>query len=166
MTTSPREALAEVLGAIRQSDDLITLAQIATTAGITSRQMANALHARPVNAVAHLRLCAALGFDPLPEIPHPMVSPADFDFVVLSLALRLRRRLNNQTQRECAKAVGTSAKTIVDMERARAHSIGVLLRTCVYVGVHPFGYFRPVKVPIVSRETVRSAVSLEGSPGR
>ena len=108
----------------------MSVAQIAINAGITARQMANAIHARPVNAIAHLRLCAALGFDPLPQIPHPLVPPSDFDFVLLSLALRLKRRLLDQTQRECATAIGTSAKTVVDMERGRAHGIGVVLRTC------------------------------------
>ena len=71
---SPREALALAL------DPYGDVAQIAIRAGVSPRQMMNAQSGRPVATIAYLRICAAIGFDPLPAIPHPIPKPSDFDF--------------------------------------------------------------------------------------
>jgi hypothetical protein len=149
-TASPREDLAAALDVI---ENVLTRAQITAAAGITPRQAANAITGRPISAIAHLRLCASLALDPLPEIAHPFVPPADFDAVVFALAFRLRRVLLGHIEREAAAAMKVSPSTVCRIENAHEMTITVVLKACRYVGGHPFAYFRVAPSAGVSRET-------------
>jgi hypothetical protein len=154
-TPSPREELAEALDVI---ENVLTRAQITANAGVTPRQAANAISGRPVSAIAHLRLCASLGLDPLPQIAHPPVPPADFDAVVFALAFRLRRALLGHSERQAAAAMKVSPSTICRIENAHEMTITVVLKACRYVGGHPFTYFKVAPgAAIVSRETLAPA---------
>ena len=152
---SPREALALAL------DPHGDVAKIAIRAGVSPRQMMNAQSARPVATVAYLRICAAIQFDPLPAIPHAIPEPSDFDFAFFSMAFRMKRGLNLHNDREAAKAIDVSATTVCRVERGDAMFIGVVLRACGYIGVHPWGYCAVPHPPVmrldstVSRETLR-----------
>ena len=144
---TPREQLATVLahiGVTRGRDD-------ARKAGVSVMQLANAIMARPITAVAYLRLCVAYGFDPLPEIPHaPVGTPTDFDHCLLAIGFRLIRATNGHTVRDVGKLIGVSPVTVFRVEQGHAMSIGVVLRACRYLKRHPFSFLR---VPAVSRET-------------
>lgn len=143
---NPRERLAVALE-IAAAKTKGGLGQIAVDAKVSSYQIANAVQARPVASVEYLRLCAVIGLDPLPEIPHEMVKPAKFDAGFFALALRMRRRLNKHSTRHAGHLVGVQAATISRAEAGDELSIGVLLKLCLYVRQHPFAFFP------VSRET-------------
>ena len=134
---TPREQLATVLahiGVTRGRDD-------ARKAGVSVMQLANAIMARPVSTVAYLRLCIAYGFDPLPDLPRPLVvGPADFDPTMLAIGFRIIRHNNAHSVRDAGKHLGVSAFTISRIENAHVMSIGVVLRACRYIGAHPYRY--------------------------
>ena len=113
----------------------------ATKAGITTRQLANAICGRPVTANAYLRLAVALGFDPCPDLPHePLAGPCDFDYPFFAMAFRIARGLKGHNDRQAAEAIEVSASTVCRIEAAQAVLIGVLIRACRYIGCHPWGY--------------------------
>jgi DNA-binding XRE family transcriptional regulator len=153
---SPRERLA---GALSIAD----VPNVATLAGITPRQAANAIKGRPTTATAYLRLCVACGLDPAPGLPYGAVVPSDFAFDFLGLAVRLTRRIRAHSDRDAAKVLGVAPATICRLERGDTVSIGVVLRACEYVGVHPFGYCKTNAEKLVSvgssRETRIESVS-------
>jgi DNA-binding XRE family transcriptional regulator len=153
-TPSPREDLAAALDV---AHNVWTRAKIAALAGVSPRQAANAIAGRPVSTVAHLRLCVALGLDPLPQFPHAQVAPANFDFVVFALAMRMARALKKHTEREAAAAMKVSPSTVCRIENAHEMTITVILKVCVYVGAHPFGYFKVAPDASVPRETFSEA---------
>jgi hypothetical protein len=125
--------------------------------------MANAIAARPVGAVAFLRICAAIRFDPTPELLHPIPEPSDFDFGVFSLAFRLRRYLMGHNEKQAAKALGVFPGTIRHLERGDVALIGVVLRGCQFVGLSPFGYFKLLNTP-ATQMRAGAHVSRETSP--
>lgn len=143
---SPRERLAVALE-IAAAKTKGGLGQIGIDARVSSRQIANAVQARPVASIEFLRLCAAIGLDPLPDVPHAMVKPAKFDSGFFALALRLRLRLNKHSTRHAAHIVGVRPATISRAAAGDALSIGTLLKLCLYCQQHPFSFFP------VSRET-------------
>ena len=94
---------------------------------------------------------------PLPVLAQPIgeVRPADLDQGLFALGFRLRRGLNKHTMRQAGEACQMSAATVMRLERGEVMSIGVVLRCCAYIAVHPFGYLRAVSDPRpVTRETV------------
>ena len=149
MTPSPREQLAQVLDAV---NSLVSIAKIAKSAGLTVKETANAVRGRSVGTVAHLRLCAATKCDPLPEIGHEVREPADFDFAFFAMAFKMRRWLSRHSLAEAGEAIGVQPRTITALEGGAAMPIGVVLRACVYLKIHPYAYFKVVR-PACSRET-------------
>ena len=149
---SPREALAQAL------DPYGDIWRIAVKAGVTDRQMMNAQSGRPVATIAYLRICAAIGYNPLPSIPYDTPQPSDFDFAFFSMAFRMKRALSGHSDRNAAEVVNISPSTICRIERADAMFIGVVLRACEYIGIHPWGYCAVINPPMprlsnVPRET-------------
>ena len=136
---SPREALALAL------DPYGDVATIAIRAGVSPRQMMNAQSARPVATVAYLRICAVIQFDPAADLhgdePWHWPEPQSFDFEHLAIGFLIRRNLNGQTAAEAGKIMGLSAPTVSRIENAHAMQIGVVLKACRYLGMHPFRLF-------------------------
>ena len=150
---SPRERLAEVLSTWRGNPPI-------GKAGVTARQYANAQLGRPVAVVPFLRICAAVGHDPCPDLPHPMIEPANFDPVLFGMAFKVARGLRGHSDRQAGAAIEASAATVCRIERGDSVFIGVLIRACRYVGVSPLGYCNPLKIKQAekaSRETVVNA---------
>ena len=129
---------------------------IARQAGVTSRQASLARAGRPVNAGAYLALCAASGVDPAAETSRPPkpLSP-NVAWWLLSGALYITRNLEKLDQRSTAEAIGISAASVCRVERGQAVSIGIMLKVCAFIGVHPDAYIAPHGCPcrVVSRET-------------
>jgi len=151
-TLSPRIKLARLFGRFPRQ----TWPDLARRAGVTSKQVVNLVVGQPISANAYLRLCVVLEHDPLPDLPVPMgeLRPADLDQVLFALGFRLRRGLNKHTMRQAGEACQMSAATVMRLERGEVMSIGVVLRSCAYIKVHPFGYLRAVSDPRpVPRET-------------
>ena len=150
MTTSPRERLAGAL-AVQTN-----LGNVALKAGVAPRAMLNASMARPVNTVAYVRIAAAIGFDPSPELEHVRIPPSDFSFALFAMGFFVRRGANRHSDRAAAKLIDVSPSTISRIERGDVMSIGVVLRGCRYIGLHAFGYCGLqdfLKHSEVSRET-------------
>jgi transcriptional regulator with XRE-family HTH domain len=133
-----------------------TLDEVARQAGVTSRQASLARAGKPVNAGAYLALCAITGIDPVDGKSRPakVLSP-NVVWWLLSGALYITRHLKKLDQRGAAEAIGISAASVCRVELGHPVSIGVLLKVCAFIGVHPFGYTAPLVCPpeIVSRVT-------------
>jgi hypothetical protein len=129
---------------------------IARQAGVSPKLVSLARAGKPINAGAYLALCAAIGIDPLNGEMRPVkeLSP-NVVWWLLSGALYITRRLKNLDQRAAAEAIGISAATVCRIECGQPVSIGVMLKVCAFIGVHPFGYTAPLVCPseIVSRGT-------------
>jgi transcriptional regulator with XRE-family HTH domain len=132
------------------------LDETARRAGVTSRQASLARAGKPVNAGAYLALCAATGIDPIDGKSRPakVLSP-NVVWWLLSGALYITRHLKKLDQRAAAEVIGISAASVCRVECGQPVSIGVMLKVCAFIGVHPFGYTAPLVCPpeIISRET-------------
>jgi DNA-binding XRE family transcriptional regulator len=132
------------------------LDSLAREARVTPRQVSLARSGKPINAGAHLALCAAVGIDPLDGGSRPVkaLSP-NVVWWVLSGALYITRHLKKLDQRGAAKVIGVSPATVCRVERGQPVSVGVMLKVCAFIGVHPDGYTAPLNGPpeIVSRGT-------------
>jgi transcriptional regulator with XRE-family HTH domain len=132
------------------------LMSLARQAGVTPRQASFARAGKAINAGAYLALCAAAGVDPVDGTVRPVkVVSADVVWWLLSGALYITRHLKKLDQRAAAEAIGISAASVCRVECGQPVSIGVLLKVCAFIGVHPFGYTAPLVCPpeIVSRGT-------------
>ena len=107
--TSPAEALATAL-----DNTLIPLSHLASKARITPFHAERAIRGRLVTTGPYLRLCVALGFNPLPEIPHAEPVLGDFDSVMLAMRLRLHRNFNDRSVVEAASDTGMRLRLRVD----------------------------------------------------
>jgi DNA-binding Xre family transcriptional regulator len=147
-------ALSNVLQSSAKS--WTALDELARRAGVTSRQVSLARAGKPVNAGAYLALCAATGIDPVDAKSRParVISPTVV-WWLLSGALYITRRLKKLDQRAAAEVIGISAASVCRVEFGKPVSIGVMLKVCAFIGVHPFGYTAPLVCPseIVSRGT-------------
>lgn len=149
---SPAQKLAEALA--RQTDH----ASVAKRAGVNLVAMANALRGRRIDAVSHLRLAAAIGFNPCPDLLADVPAPADFNFAFFGMGFYLRRGLNRHSHGQAAEIIGVAPQSVCRLERGERMAISVVLRGCTYIGLSPFGYFTmqnvlsPANVN-VSRET-------------
>lgn len=133
--SSPRERLAGALALVRNTLEL------PVKAGVSARQVANAINGRPVATIAYLRLCMAIGLDPMPgRLLLARQRPCNFDFGMFSLGFRLRRRVNRHSEREAANLIGVSASTVCRIEAGTKMQIGVVLRTCAYIDAHVYHY--------------------------
>jgi hypothetical protein len=155
MTPSPRERLAQAL------QNVTDIARCAHKAGVTPREFSNAQVARPCPTVPFLRICVAIQHDPMPSLPHSMPEkPSDFDFGFFSMAFRMKRGLNGDSEAAAALQLDFMPVTIGRIERGDALLIGVVLKVCKYLQIHPFGYLAVTNTPVsffknshVSRET-------------
>lgn len=147
-------------------------AVVAAAAGVHPRLAANAIAARPVATIYYLRLCAAALLNPAPAIifDGAIPAPSDFDFGQFACGFKITRGLRKHSDRDAASACGISPSTVGRLEAAEAVQIGVALRACAYVGLHPYKFFKPLNVggysgPSVSRETLQSGDRAAASPG-
>jgi transcriptional regulator with XRE-family HTH domain len=129
---------------------------IARQAGVSPKLVSLARAGKPINAGAYLAVCAAIGIDPVDGKRRPVqqIKPS-LVWWQLSAALHIIRSLKKLDQRAAAKVIGVSPATVCRVERVQPVSIGVLIKVCAFIGVHPFGYTAPLVCPpeIVSRGT-------------
>lgn len=129
---------------------------IARQAGVSPKLVSLARAGKPINAGAYLAVCAAIGINPVDGKPRPVKQlKPNLVWWQLSAALYITRSLKKLDQRAAAKVIGISPATVCRVERGQPVSIGVLIKVCGFVGVHPDGYTAPLVYPpeIVSRET-------------
>ena len=142
---SPRERLAGALALVRNTLEL------PVKAGVSARQVANALKGRPVTTNAYLRICTAIRLDPAPGRQLIVPSkPSEFDFAFFAMGFKIARGLRRHTDRQAAKAIEVAPATICRIELGHVMSIGVVLRACEYIDISPFSYCVSA---LVNRET-------------
>ena len=141
---SPRQRLAQALGKVRNRLEL------PVKAGVSSRYVGNAVLGIPVPTIPYLRLCMAIGLDPAPGRILIIPPPSNFDFDFFALGFTLARRVKRDNLEMAATVLEVRPSTIAALERGYALPIGVVLRACNYINIHPFGY---CTTPNVSRET-------------
>ena len=147
-------ALSEVLQSSASSWPQIDA--VARRAGVPSKLVSMARAGKAINAGAHLALCAVVGLDPIDGRPRPAkeLSPTVV-WWLLSGAMYITRSLKGLDQRAAAAIIGVSPATVCRVERGQPVSIGVLIKVCTFIGVHPDGYAAPLVCPpeMVSRGT-------------
>jgi hypothetical protein len=141
------------------------LGRIAKQARVSTRQMGNAWAARPVETGAYLRICAAINYDPCPDLRQPTTIEADgnFDPVLFAIGVRLVRALKHHSLREAATEMDVGAATVDRLEQADTMSVGTVLKACNYIGTHAYSYLHKIekKEREASLSAPNSAVSCE-----
>lgn len=120
---------------------LMAVAELADVSGKIARMAARG---RCVSVDHHLRLSAAVGFDPYIEArkvdPFALgrFNRADFGQVVR----RYRKDDRHQDIHSGAADIGISVRALSFIENGRVVSIDATLAACRYVGIHPFAFAR------------------------
>lgn len=107
-----------------------------------------ALHGLPINTCAHLRLCAAIGIDPVTGDAIEARIIGELHWPSLGAALRMKRMADKITLRAAAKQAKASYSALGRIERAQVVSIENVLAACRFLDRHPFEF--------VSRETTET----------
>jgi hypothetical protein len=135
-------------------------------ARITLNELRKAMTGKQVQVGSYLRICAAIGFDPCPDLPHPMVEPGDFNALAFAMAFRIKRGLRGHDYEEAGVAMGLKPATVRRIEYGNPTSVSVMIKSAKYMQLHAFSWvIRPVSknkgmsVPYpspadVSRETM------------
>jgi hypothetical protein len=148
--------LSDTLRARVPDFPLSALNEFARQAGVPPKLASLAKAGKPVNAGAHLALCAAVGIDPVDGRPRPVkeLSP-NVVWWLLSSAMFITRNLKKLNQRAAAEAIGISVASVCRVERGQPVSINSLIKVCSFVQVHPDGFTAPLVCPpeIVPRGT-------------
>lgn len=123
---------------------------------VEPRLVRRAILGQQINAGDHLKLCAAIGLDPLQGKFRADAPLGDLHWASLSAALRMKRfSLNpNLTLRLAAREARTSYSALGRIERGEPVSIDAVIAVCRWLDRHPFDFVSPD----VSREAeTRSA---------
>ena len=135
-------------------------------AGITLNDLRKAMTGKQIPVGSYLRLCAAMRFDPCPDLNHPMVEPGDFNALAFAMAFRIKRGLRRHDYEEAGDAMGVKPATVRRIEYGHPTSVSVMMKAAKYMQLHAFSWVsRPVSknkgmsVPYpspadVSRETM------------
>lgn len=136
MTVSPAKRLADALAPLDREARLL----LAERAGVAEIAVSRARGQCSVTADNFLRLCAAIGIDPTPDIPRAPVRARIgwLDHATLGLGIRSTRYANKHSIRDAVKASRISLTTISPMEHGQPVSIE-------NIGAHPLGYVTHVK---------------------
>lgn len=124
---------------------------IAST-GIEPRLIRRAVVGQQVNASTHLRLCAAIGIDPVTGNVAATKHVGDLHRTSLGSALRMRRIVDKLRREPAAKQIGVSYATLRRLEYGEPVFIEAVLAACRWLDRHPYEFCSPY----ISRET-RSA---------
>lgn len=172
--STPAQRLASALRAITSDGKPEEVVALARTNGVDGRLGRRAAAGQPVNAGAHLKLCAACGIDPVtgddfylvnggpvPIVPST-IPHLDWNRVAIKVLLAI---INNDTLPDDPKGRRSRRKSLRKLERAwkvpsatvnRAKhgqpvSIDNLLKIAKGLGVHPH-VFLALQPPLISQE--------------
>lgn len=123
-------------------------------AGVSLDDLQKAMTGRQVPVNAFLRLCAALGYDPCPEIPHPMIEPGEFQPLQFALAFTIKQGLRKHNDAEAAHAIGCTDTTIRRIKWGGPLSVTIVVKASKYMAIHPFSYVNiPSKMQTEAQNT-------------
>ena len=122
------------------------LIELASAWSIPPQSMRRYAKGRPINATDYLKICGAIGHDPVTGGSGSLQQRiGDIDWRFIALALHGQRMLRGQTVRSACKAIGgISSATICRLEAGRECTIEHFLAICRYVGKHPYDVIPPV----------------------
>ena len=120
------------------------LIALGTEAGIEWRLICRAWNGTPINADAHLKLCAVLGVDPVDGLPRSAGPVGPIHWPSLSAAVRIARFQRKWSLRRASKAARVSYSALGRIERGEIVSIESVLAVCKFLGRHPFEFTSPV----------------------
>lgn len=146
MSLAPIKRLSAALKAVTDDGEpgkVVALAKVAGVDGIYARRAAKGI---AINVVAYLKLCAALGLDPVsgdPSLIEPYDGELQWNYV--GLALKGQRFLREHTIAEAKKVIGgISDATISRVENGQECSIEHFLSICIYLNRHPYSLLAPM----------------------
>lgn len=131
--------------------DLAGIHAMANRAGVEPKLARRAWRGRPINASAYLKLCAALGIDPLAFDAVDGDRIGNISYASLGIAVTMYRLQHQLTLRDAAVVLGVSYVTVSRIERAQSISVGSLLVICKGMGRLPGDFVAPLEK--VSRVT-------------
>lgn len=138
--TSPAAILAKAIAAFATGDKFKALVLRSGVRPKAIRHAINGAKGHPTDAGDYLRLCAAIGIDPMDGHRDTSHVPGELDRKLFAAGVRLTRYGRKQTMRDAAKEMGMSATTLCMIENGMVRSIDSMLAACRYVGVHPCHY--------------------------
>jgi transcriptional regulator with XRE-family HTH domain len=146
---SPAVILAKAL----KPFDGVYRAQVAQRAGVAIGTLNRAAGGRPISADHYLRIAAAVGIDPVTgQEVSPHVGFGEFDRLQLAMAIRMNMTMRKHSLRAAAKLAGVSTTVLLRLKNGEITAIESVLAGCRYLGLHPFGYLKPVPANVL-RET-------------
>lgn len=117
--------------------------------GIEPRLIRRAIVGQSINASTHLRLCAAIGSDPVTQEAKPASRIGEFHRPSLASAIRIHRIVEKVRRRAAAERMGLKVPTLCRIEYGEPVSIEAVLIACKWIGRHPYDFCSPY----ISRET-------------
>lgn len=135
------------------------LSDLGRALGLERHAARRAKKGHPISASDFLKLCAAIGLDPVNPLQLvPMRGLGDLDHRFLAMGLTIRMSLNGHSLRSAARAMEVSHTAVKRLCDGVPTSVGTVIQACKYLGQHPFGLCTPQSgTPLVSRETKAAA---------
>lgn len=130
------DIVSERIAAMRPSD----VEALAARGGVPAREAGRLAIGFNVSAPDFLKLCAALGVDPMTAAASHPCRIGDLDRALLGAGMQIQRRLRGDSYRKAARVAMLSYSAILRVERGEITSVRTVLRACAYIGVHPFHY--------------------------
>ena len=116
------------------------LAALAVRADVPRRAISRILAGQPVNAGTYLRVCGALGIDPVTGESCPPVGGFDIQWWLFACGVKMTRMLHQFSTRRAARLIKVSGATISRAEAGRPISAESYLALCAFIGTHPHHY--------------------------
>lgn len=158
--TRPRATPSELLAVELNRRHIRDAAAKCAYAGVGLADMSKAMRGRQVNVNAFLRLCAAIQYDPCPQIPHPMIEPGEFQPLQFAMAFTIKQGLARDNDSQAAARMGCTETTVRRIKNAGPMTPSIVIKAAKYMISHPFSFMAiPVKKIFgadVSRETRRA----------
>lgn len=136
---------ANLQAAIRRIDagpGTSALPLLAQTADVDRRLISRVLAGQPINASAYLKLCGALGLDPVTGKPVPATAIGNIEWWFFAGDLREKRIAKKLTCRAAAEEAGIAPTTFFRAEAGISVSAESYLALCRFIGLHPHHYTR------------------------
>lgn len=144
------KAVADRLSALSRDE----LLEAAKTAGLKPNMLGRAAIRSAISAGNLIRICGAIGLDPMTLEPCECQALGEFSLGLFALGLNIRRRLRKHSLRKVAAAAGLKHLSVHRAEGREPVAIKATLAICKYIGVHPFKYCAD---PNASRETAETS---------
>lgn len=133
--------LSKALNAATHNGDVQELLALAERAGVNGRLVRRAVRGIDINAGAYLKLCGAIGIDPVTGKNTKPQQIGDLSWSAVGCGLRMSRMFRRHGMLDVEREIGDISKTTISrVEHGEPASIDHLLAICRYIGPHPHHY--------------------------